>query len=62
MGQVVVMILSVAGLAYLGVGLVVMFRLLRRRRLSSSDLPPGGPGDGLAFLVVAALWPLYIRR
>jgi hypothetical protein len=54
-------ILGSVGLLYLAVGFVVLFRQLRRGGLTSSALPNGPAGDRGPFLVVAALWPLYLR-
>ena len=55
-------ILGSVGLIYLAVGFVVLFRRLRRGGLTASTSSPGGPsGDIAPFLVVAALWPLYLR-
>jgi hypothetical protein len=50
-----------AGLAYLAVGFVVLFRRLRQRGLSAPTSSDGGFGDIAPFIVVAALWPLYLR-
>lgn len=56
-----VAILGCGVLIYLAIGLYVMFRHLRQRGIASPASPSGGAGDIMPFLVVAALWPLYLN-
>jgi hypothetical protein len=56
-----VVIVGSVGLIYLAVGFVVLFRRLRRGGLGTPASSSGVAGDIAPFLVVAALWPLYLR-